>query len=303
MFESGLRGSGGEPVGEVPDHGALRAAGTLRRGPRPDEARQPQGRRAGNDGEDLDLNPSFREFTPCCGIAATPTRPRSPRDKAAAEAAVRAVRLAISLPLQDEAFFRVGKMNEAIAPLPENLDNRMTVRGCECRRQLFEREERRLLGPPREMRRERCERIPERTAGLDCLVRFRNNLHSVPHGLSGRKVAVRAGTDVTEVRSGVPGELVRAHPRARGRRQHATMPARMPERRRMPGPVDRPGCCGRLLGKACRTGPVAHARAERCMASRDFPEQACDTVRSMLRMAERAPPRDARRGLRRGAGR
>ncbi len=41
-----------------------------------------------------------------------------------------------------------------------------------------------------------------------------------------------------------------------------------------------------LLDRARRVGPSALAWAERCFASRDFPEQAFATVQGMIRLAE-----------------
>ena len=82
------------------------------------------------------------------------------------------------------------------------------------------------------------------------------------------------------------GERIAVHRRSGGRNQYVTRPEHMPDRLNAVRDIRRPDYGTILLRKARRIGESARAWAERCFASRDFPEQAFTTVQGMIRLAE-----------------
>ena len=76
------------------------------------------------------------------------------------------------------------------------------------------------------------------------------------------------------------------HRRNGGRNQYATHPNHMPERLKAVRDIRKPDYGDILLSRARRIGRNALAWAERCFASRDFPEQAFTTVQGMVRLAD-----------------
>ena len=82
------------------------------------------------------------------------------------------------------------------------------------------------------------------------------------------------------------GERISVHRRKAGRNQYATNPDHMPDRLKAVQDIRKPDYGDILLGRARKVGPNAVAWAERCFASRDFPEQAFATVQGMIRLAD-----------------
>ena len=113
------------------------------------------------------------------------------------------------------------------------------------------------------------------------------NYYSVPDGNVGRGVAARVGERMVEVFLEEGGERIAVHPRKSGRNQYATLDEHMPDRLKAVRDIRKPDYGDILLDRARRVGPSALAWAERCFASRDFPEQAFATVlEGMVRLAD-----------------
>ena len=217
--------------------------------------------------DDIRLNPSFREFALHYGIAVLPARKGRATDKGLVESCVKAVQTRILLALRHQTFFSLDAMNAAI------------------RRELFEVNERTALAALPAHPWEWGEWI-ERKVGPNCHVRFERNHYSAPERYIGRQVDVRAGERMVEVFLERGGERIAVHRRKAGRNQYATTPEHMPENHRAVCDIRRPDYGDILLGQARRIGANALAWAERCYASRDFPEQAFATVQGMIRLAD-----------------
>ena len=236
------------------------------------------------DREDPQLNPSFREFAKHYNVAVLPARSGQPTDKGMVEAAVGAVQTRILLALRHETFFSLGAMNAAIRRELDRLNEAPMARG-ESRRALFEADERGHLQALRPDPWEWGEWVP-RKVGPNCHVRVERNYYSVPDGNRGRAVEARIGERMVEVFTEQGGVRLAVHLRKSGRNQYATKPKHMPERLKAVQDIRKPDYGDILLGRASRIGPNALAWAERCFASRDFPEQAFATVQGMIRLAD-----------------
>ena len=236
------------------------------------------------DREDPQLNPSFRELAKHYGLAILPAHTNSPKHKAAAESAVKTAQSRILLPLRNETFFSLGEMNAAIRGELERLNDAPTAKGP-SRRAAFEAGERAALSPLPENPWEWGDWLPRKVA-QNGHVAYERNHYSVPDGNNGRDVAVRVGERMLEVFAEKGGERLAVHPLRTGRHEYATNPDHMPDRLKAVRDIRRPDYGEILIKRARAIGENALAWAERCMASRDFPEQAYTAVQGMCRLAE-----------------
>ena len=236
------------------------------------------------DREQPQLNPSFREFAQHYNVAVLPARPKRPTDKGLVEGCVRAVQSRILLALRHETFFSLDAMNAAVRRELDRL-NAAPMASGETRRAVFEANERAVLQPLPANPWEWGEWLP-RKVGPNGHVRAERNYYSVSDGYVGRSVEARLGERMVEVFLERGGERLAVHPRKTGRNQYATNPEHMPDRLKAVRDIRSPDYGDILLDRARRIGPNAVAWAERCFASRDFPEQAFATVQGMIRLAD-----------------
>ena len=237
------------------------------------------------DREEPQLNPSFREFAQHYNVAVLPARSGRATDKGMVEAAVGAVQTRILLALRHETFFSLDTMKRRDPP---------RARPAQPRPDGLRRE------PPRPSRGERAGvspapapeplgvgRVgPPARSGRTAMCVSSANYYSVRDGNVGRGVAARIGERMVEVFLEEGGERIAVHPRKNGRNQYATLDEHMPDRLKAVRDIRKPDYGDILLDRARRVGPSALAWAERCFASRDFPEQAFATVQGMIRLAE-----------------
>ncbi len=102
----------------------------------------------------------------------------------------------------------------------------------------------------------------------------------------GRKVHARVGERTVELFLDRGGERIAVHRLKSGRNQYATDPGHMPDRLNAVRDIREPDYGDILLARARGIGANALTWAERCFASRDFPEQAFATVQGMIRLAD-----------------
>ena len=85
-----------------------------------------------------EIQRTYEEMGEHYGAAVLPARPRSPRDKAKVEVAVQIAQRWILARMRNETFFSLAELNERIAGLLEDLNDRTMRRYGKSRRQLFE---------------------------------------------------------------------------------------------------------------------------------------------------------------------
>ena len=236
------------------------------------------------DREEPRLNPSFREFANHYNVAVLPARSGRATDKGLAEASVGSVQSRILLVLRHETFFSLDAMNAAIRRELDRLNE--TPMACgDTRRALFEANERAVLKPLPRNPWEWGEWI-ERKVGPNCHVRIKGNHYSAPERHIGRKIHARVGERMVELFLDKAGDRIAVHRLKSGRNQYATNPKHMPDRLKAVRDIREPDYGDILLQRSRRIGANALAWAERCFASRDFPEQAFAAVQGMIRLAE-----------------
>jgi transposase len=129
-------------------------------------------------------------------------------------------------PLRNRTFFSINEINQAIAPLREEINRREMRHLQKSRRELFEELDRPALKP-----------LPERAfelakwkrakVGIDYHVEYEGHYYSVPYQLIHKDVKVRATEDVVEVF--YKGKRVSSHRRDETKGHHSTHREHMPE--------------------------------------------------------------------------
>jgi transposase len=99
------------------------------------------------DKYEADLNHDFLDFANHYGTSVLPARSYKPRDKAHVEKAVNIAYSRIFAPLRNQAFYSLKSLNDAIAGLLCNHNDKNFQQRPVSRRALFEQEEKGLLSP------------------------------------------------------------------------------------------------------------------------------------------------------------
>ena len=85
-----------------------------------------------------DLNPTYQDFARHYGVAVVPTRVRKPRDKAKVETGVQVVERWILARLRDHKFFSLAELNQPMATLLAELNQREMKHLGQSRLELFQ---------------------------------------------------------------------------------------------------------------------------------------------------------------------
>ncbi len=230
------------------------------------------------------INASYAGLIKHYGTAVVPARARKPRDKPGVENGVLQACRWLLAPLRHRQFFALTELNQAIALLLGELNDKpMTPPREGSRRSLFEAVERTALKP-----------LPSEpyvvghwaigaTVNLDYHVAIERNFYSVPYAL------VRKRVDVFVTRGGVQifyrGERAASHVRQLGQNHWVTLGEHMPPAHsavanRTPDWV---------RAQAAKVGVATAAYVERLLTGRDHIEQGVRSCLGILRLATRYP--------------
>jgi len=229
------------------------------------------------------LNPAYAQLAEHYGTAIIPARVRKPRDKAMAENAVRFGANQIGATLRNRQFVGLAELNEAIHEQMELLNARPFQKREGSRLEVFTRDEKPFLVPLPPTRFELAE-LRKAKVGPNYHVQVGGNFYSVPFGLIGKQLDVRATTKMVEVFDG--GNRVASHPRlpagAKGR--YATMPEHMPTAHREQLSAWTPA---RFTNWAADIGPATTEVIERILASKKVVEQSYRSCLGLLSLAKK----------------
>ena len=230
------------------------------------------------------INASYAGLIKHYGTAVVPARVRKPRDKPGVENGVLQACRWLLAPLRHRQFFSLTELNQAIAPLFCELNDKPLTSPREgSRRSLFEAVERAAL-----------KLLPAEpyvvghwtigaTVNVDYHVAIDLNFYSVPYAL------VRKRVDAFVTRTGVQifhrGERAASHVRQTGQNHWATLGEHMPPAhsavaKRTPDWV---------RGQAAKIGVATAAYVERRLTGRDHIEQGVRSCLGILRLATRYP--------------
>lgn len=231
------------------------------------------------------INASYTALLQHFGAGALPARKRRPRDKSAVENGVLQVERWILAALRNRQFFSLAELNQAVALLVTELNDKLLSPPREgSRRSLFEAVERAALKPlPSEPYvvgewKIECRVNPDYHVGLD------HNFYSVPHELAGKRVD--AFLTAASVQILHRGERAASHVRATGKNQWTTAPAHMPAAHvavlnHTPEFV---------RAEAARIGIATAAYVERMLTAHDHVQQGVRSCLGVLGMVRKYPP-------------
>jgi transposase len=229
-----------------------------------------------------ELNPSYRDLAEHYGTVVIPARPRRPRDKAKAEQGVQLAERWVLAVLRHRIFTSLDELNEAIAELREQLNDRPFRKREGSRRSLFEALDRPALRP-----------LPptpyvfaewkKATVHVDYHVEVDHNYYSAPYQLIGERLDVRVSATTVEVIH--RGQRVGSHPRLFGKGQHHTDPAHRPPSQQ--AYLD--WSPERFINWASTVGPRTAQFVALIMQEKQHPEQGYRSCLGVMRLAKDYP--------------
>lgn len=224
---------------------------------------------------------TYAELSRHYDTAVVPARPRKPQDKAKVEVAVKAFQFYLLGRLRNEQFFSLNALNERIAELLEEFNDKpMKGYGGVSRRQLFEKLDRPALSvlPP-----QRFVYAEWKTArvNIDYHVALDKHFYSVPYSLVRESVEVRYSATTVEIFH--RGKRVASHLRSYDNGRHTTNSEHMPAAHR----AHLEWSPTRIINWAGTVGSHVKALIEVILDERPHPEQGYRSCLGILRLAKR----------------
>jgi transposase len=223
---------------------------------------------------------TYEEMASHYNTTVLPARPSKPRDKAKVEVGVQIAQRWILARLRNQTFFSLDELNQRIAELLEELnDRRMRVYGT-SRRDLFLRVDKPAL-----------QALPDAPfvfgawatarVNLDYHVEHDHHYYSVPHALVHEQVDVRSTATTVEIFH--KSKRVAAHPRSYVRGKHTTIAEHMPRLHQQ----HLEWTPSRLVHWAQTIGPRAARLVEAILDERRHPEHGYRSCLGILRLGKR----------------
>ena len=221
---------------------------------------------------------TYEEMARHYGTTVLPARPRSPRDKAKVEGGVLIAQRWVLAKIRNQTFFSLDALNERIAELIAELNDRpMRVYGA-SRRELFNRLDKPMLRPLPDARFTTCE-WKEARINIDYHVEYDRHFYSVPSTLLRQAVEIRATAATVEIY--LRGERVASHARSSKHGHHTTVTAHMPKAHQ----AHAEWTPTRIIAWAASVGPQTAKLAEVILSSRPHPEQGYRSCLGLLRLS------------------
>lgn len=225
------------------------------------------------------INDTYAKMAEHYGVAVLPARVREPTDKAKVESAVGVAQRRILARLRNRTFFSLGELNEAIAELLVEMNDRPFQKLDGSRRSLFEDLERDALSPLprtayvyREWKKAR--------AGIDYHVAVEKHYYSVPFTYIKRKLDVCLTSETVEVFAS--GERIASHRRSFRQGGYTTVLAHMPKSHQQYAEWSPQ----RIIRWASKTGPSAGELVERLIDTYQHPEHGYRAALGIMRLAK-----------------
>lgn len=228
---------------------------------------------------DPEVNWTYAELAAHYNTAVLPTRVRKPQDKAKVEAGVQGVERRILAKLRNRTFFSLAELNQAIAQLLSEYNQRPFQQLEGSRLTQFLAVDKPALKPLPTTRYEYAEWVKARVS-LDYHIRADEHYYSVPYQLV--KEVVHARLTDTTVEIFLNGKRVASHFRSHKKHQHTTNTQHMPRGHR----AHAEWTPERVINWVGKAGPATAEVAECIIASRPHPEQGFRACMGIKRLGE-----------------
>lgn len=167
---------------------------------------------------DPDINPAYTQLARYFGIAVTPARVRTPKDKPIAERTIQAFQRWFYYKVRKKRFTSLVELNKSLHEHLKIFNNKKHRIFKRSRQEMFEDESPHLAELPDRPYEVRVHK--QATLHHDCHLQFDNNYYSAPWKLRGKKLDVWASDRVIEVFH--EGECVAIHNRSTSRGKFRT---------------------------------------------------------------------------------
>jgi transposase len=226
---------------------------------------------------------TYEEMATHYGTAVIPARPYKAKDKAKAEAGVLVAQRWILARIRKEVHFSCRSVDERVAELLEDLNDREMQGYGRSRRDLYETLERPALQPlPAEAFVYAEWKVAR--VNIDCHVAADHHYYSAPHSLVHEEVEVRLTAGTVEILH--RGQRVASHRRSYVRNGFTTKPEHLPAAHR----AHLEWTPSRLIRWGESIGPKTGELVEAILTDRPHPEQGYRSCLGILRLAKRYRP-------------
>ena len=228
---------------------------------------------------DPDINPTYLDMAEHYGTAVIPARVRKPKDKAKVEVAVQVVERWILARLRNRQFFSLRQLNQAIAKLLEDLNNKPFQKLPGSRKSAFESMDRPALNPLPSQAYQFAE-WKKATVNVDYHIEVDRHYYSVPHTLITKKIDVRITNNTIECF--YKSKRVASHIRSYHKGRHSTVKEHMP-RSHQKWAEWTPQ---RFIRWAAKIGPHTQSLIVNVLNSRAHPQLGFRSCLGILRLAK-----------------
>lgn len=223
---------------------------------------------------------TYEEMAGHYGTTVLPARPMHPRDKAKVEVGVQVTQRWLLARMRNETHFSLESLNDRIAELLEELNDREMRVYKATRRQLFEQLDRPALKPLPAARFIYGE-WKTVTVNIDYHVEVEGHYYSVGHEHLGDRLDARVSAATVEIFC--DAERIASHARSFQRGRHTTVAEHMPAAHR----AHLEWSPSRIINWARTIGPNTAALVEAILADRPHPEQGYRSCLGILRLGKR----------------
>ena len=228
---------------------------------------------------DPDINPTYLDMANHYGTAVIPARVRKPKDKAKVEVAVQVVQRWILARLRNRQFFSLHQLNQAIAQLLEDLNNKPFQKLPGSRKSTCESMDRPALNPLPSQPYQFAE-WKKATVNVDYHIEVHRHYYSVPHTLIKNKIDVRITNNTIECF--YKSKRVASHIRSHHKGRHSTVKQHMPKSHQKWAQWTP----DRFIRWAAKIGPHTQTLIENVLNSRAHPQHGFRSCLGILRLAK-----------------
>jgi len=228
---------------------------------------------------DPDINPTYLDMANHYGTAVIPARVKKPKDKAKVEVAVQVVERWILAKLRNRQFFSLRQLNQAIAQLLEDLNNKPFQKLPGSRKSTFESMDRPALSSLPAQPYQFAE-WKKATVNVDYHIEVERHYYSVPHTLIKKKIDVRITNNTIECF--YKSKRVASHIRSYHKGRHTTLKEHMPKSHQKWAQWTP----DRFIRWAAKIGPHTQSLIENVLNSRAHPQQGFRSCLGILRLAK-----------------